>query len=315
MLTITSAVKFTLIFYLSQHLQRNEIAVYCQLQMRSTIFNDVRSRTELKDYSISSQLARDSKQCANFCHGTYKCQSFNFCGGNVCQLNYAAAGDVDGSSWELNEWCEYSGTPDDCVELDAGNETCSRDGCLVASHEFHWGHWYPAYEVSDKNNLLWNKIMVRDCLDGNNNEVMRSNCKGCYKKATNVQVLWVFTRRSWHDANTHCQQQGGILLGEFGENVKALMRKHVAITEHPFVGNTYYFTGVYQNGNKWTWISVETGNSVPFSDIFWFPNQPSNGNGAHFIVMNAEQFAVNSQQFMHDSRTDESRQSVCTIKT
>ena len=315
MSTITTAIEITLTFFLSQLLQRNEIAVYCQLQTRSTIFNDVRSQTEVKGYNISSQLARDSKQCANLCHETYKCQSFNFCGGRVCQLNYAAAGDVDESSWEHNEWCEYSGTPDDCVEVDPGNETCSRDGCLVPSHEFHWGNWYPAYEVSDENNLLWNKIMVRDCLDGNNNEVMRSNCKGCYKKATNIKALWVFTVRSWHDANTHCEQKGETLLADFGENVKALMRKHVEITERPFVGNTYYFIGVYQNGNQWTWMSVATGNSMPFSDIFWFPGQPGNGNGAFVVSMNAKQFAVNSQQFMHDSGMYGSGPSVCTIKT
>ena len=96
MITINSALKIIICFAVFQALQTLNAAIYCQLRTRLSIFNNVRSKTELKGYIISSLWATDLKQCANFCHGTtYKCQSFNFCGGKVCQLNYAAAGDIN----------------------------------------------------------------------------------------------------------------------------------------------------------------------------------------------------------------------------
>ena len=58
--------------------------------------------------------------------------------------------------------------------------------------------------------------MIRDCLDGNNKEVERSNCVGCDKTATNESALWVFDKRQWPYAKIHCEQNGGTLFGVFG---------------------------------------------------------------------------------------------------
>ena len=136
---------------------------------------------------------------------------------------------MEESAWEFNQWCEYSGTPDDCVEPDPKAVICWQRYIPTVFSEFHWKLWPVYFEVSAESPLLWRKFIVRDCLDGGGNKVMPSNCRGCHKY-TPESVLWVFDDRIWSEALTYCQQQNGTLFGQFGDTVKALMNKYLALT-------------------------------------------------------------------------------------
>ena len=66
-----------------------DIAVYSQLYTRVKLFSDTRTKQKMNGYQIYSQTVTGKKFCSILCHGTKKCQSFNFCSRNLCELNFA----------------------------------------------------------------------------------------------------------------------------------------------------------------------------------------------------------------------------------
>ena len=143
---------------------------------------------------------------------------------------------------------------------------------------------------------------------------MRSNCKGCYQMVART-ILWVTEPRNWSEAAQYCQLKSGTLFGQFGSAIKALTKKFVEIDEPPFAYeyNTYILTGGYQDGDSLTWKSLETKQSVPYNDIFWYTGQPSNGNGHFAISINPFQFTIDPDRFIHDTKLFYVQNFVCSI--
>ena len=278
-------------------------------------FNEVIGNHKLTGYNLSTHVTPERKRCAILCRGNPECYSFNFCGGRICELNSAAKGDdVSNSSWGFSEWCEYSGTPDDCLRRDPRYEICNRENCTLPSHRFHWDEWELTYEVSEENELLWRKVFVRNCLDSDNNVVLRSRCKGCHRNETNERVLWYFHFLMWNDSLSYCQQHNGTVFGQTGEPLNALLKKYVAINKAPFLVSQQFFRiGVHQDGSKTKWRSAESGQLVPDSQLLWCPcGQPNWPVGAYYIVVNPPDFAADIG-FMYDI-PDGRRKFMCSIK-
>ena len=243
-----------------------ETRVNSQLHARAKLFSDNRLKQKLNGYNISFHLTRSRKHCGMLCHITAKCHSYNFCQGRLCELNYAAARDANDDSWESREWCEYSGSPDSCMQKNPRNEICRRIGCTVDSDEYRWSNWMTTFEITNQTQFLWNQSRVRDCVDRTNEKVLKSNCNGCDIIQTG-SVLWVTERRNWTEASNYCQKQGGNLFGQFGQTAQALMQTLVQMTE-PLLDyshyHTYVFTGGYQNGNSLNWKSLDTNEGICF---------------------------------------------------
>ena len=220
-------------------------------------------------------------------------------------------------SWEHNETCEFSGSPDDCLEQDPKAELCGQNGCTISSDGYHFANWKHTFEVSNESKFLWNHLTFGDCLDASNNEVWRSNCKGC-NRTTSGKVLWVIENRNWNEAANYCQQQGGALFGQFGSVIQALMKTFVEMEEPLFkfsAYHTYAFTGGYQDGDMLTWRSLETKEVIPFDDIPWQTTEPNNGVGNYMLSMSPTQYKINPSHFVHDGWKHERRPFVCSIKS
>ena len=291
-----------------------EFGVYCERDRRITLFSDVRVHSELKGYNIFSAFAQNEKSCAMLCHKEDKCHSFNFCSRSLCELNSATSGSyIDRESWSYNKDCNYTGTHEECLL----KETCNQENCSFGSSgfsEFHWGDWDPIYAISEESKFSWRKVMVRSCRDVKQNEVSKSNCIGCYRKATNERVLWVFTKLSWNNALEYCENKGGTLFGQFDKPVFALMDTFLSIRESPFDPTKTYWTGVFQNGNLASWKSQDTDKDLKYEDIFWRQGQPSNANGPFYVKLQPKLFRINRFEFMHDSPEPSRTDFVCTIR-
>ena len=299
-------------------LQISFTGIFCQIRAGINLFNDVRVNQKLTGYNFSNFMTHGKKKCAIECRRDYRCHSFNFCGGRLCELNSESQGDhdVNISSWESSEWCDYSGTPDDCLTPDPRYEFCSREACTVSSDLFHWSDWEFVYE-NGENSLLWHKVFVRNCSDNNNDTVRRSNCIGCNREDTAESILWVNDRYlDWNDTITYCQSLNGVPFGQL-DTVPQLIRRFLEIGESPFTNllnsNAPFRTGVYQDGNATTWRSIETGNLVSMSDILWTGGVPNPAIGKFYIGLRPRLFTESADQCMFNLRNDR-RKVICTIK-
>ena len=241
-----SSVKFLIfLLYFLFWLRMSNMGAFCQHRVRSVLFDDVRLNQQLLGFKISSHVTEGKIRCAMLCRRELYCNSFNFCHGKLCELNSAASGDVDEASWQFSEGCVYSGTPDDCVQIDPKREHCFQESCTNPSDQFHWS-WGVTFETTEGNPLLWDKILVGNCVDGGKNQIMNSNCKGCNRRATTERVLWVLENRSWSDAETHCNNHNGELLGDLGDTAKALMEKFNDMKKTVLSGIPYFY--VFRTG-------------------------------------------------------------------
>ena len=223
---------------------------------------------------------------------------------------------MNAESWEHSNHCQYSGTPDDCLEKDPRGKFCGRKACNISSEDYDFANWKHTFEISKESQLLWNHLLFRDCLDASNSVVMRSNCKGCNRKLIG-KVLWATENRNWNEAVNYCQQHGRVLFGQFGAVIRALMKTFIEMEVPLFdfsAYHTYAYTGGYQDGDILTWRSLETGEVIPYDDIPWQTDQPNNGVGNYRISMSPNQYKTNSSHFVNDGPVHERRALVCSIK-
>ena len=283
----------------------------CLLRQRSKLFDDKRPSTRLEGYIIATVPARDRKNCAIVCLRTEGCYSFNFCGKKSCELNSAAGGDVNESAWVYSDSCEYMGTPDDCFQQDPRNETCFWENCNLLSEEFHW-HYKPVFDINEENSELWDKFMVPVCLNGENSEMMRSNCEGCPpKQSSNQSVLLKLDAKPWDTGKSDCEQLGGTLFAQLGETVKAFMDMYWRIGKKRDDPDRFIYLGISRIDNEW--VSTETGKAVPSDDILWASGQPSYGYG--HVAMWDEEYRTEPNAFMHDIHPNGYSEYICSIKT